>query len=150
MSNPDDPPVMDVFVRGAHFFGQAGLETHAKAKVGDPMILTREPTNPNDSNAIIVATPEDQPIGYIAREYAAILAPWMDRGWVYMGKIIQPALVKADVRRRRNFIKVDSLVMRCIPLRNLKAPVTKTEVFSMPSNFEHVNCRSIIKEKTDV
>ena len=50
-------------------------------KVGDMLLLDREPKNPYDRNAIAVVTSDNEKkIGYINAELASRLAPLMDRG----------------------------------------------------------------------
>ena len=46
---------------------------------GDPVVLSREPLNAYDSNAIAV-TVDGETVGYIALDDAAILAPLLDAG----------------------------------------------------------------------
>jgi len=140
------PPVIEACVRGPKLFGLAGFHAHANLMVGDPVILAREPNNPKDSNAVAVSNIEDTPLGYVQREKAGELAGWMDRGWIFTAKVIQAAIMK----RHTNAIgiKMDSLIIRCIPLKQLKAPVSmiREETFThrIP---EHINCRSRIIEK---
>ena len=54
---------------------------------GQPLILIREPTNPNDANAIIVADLLGKPCGYIERRIAAIVAPFLDNRVIVMAKV---------------------------------------------------------------
>jgi hypothetical protein len=50
----------------------------ARCRLGDQVILRREPHNPYDGNAIMVLTAAGQQIGYINRSLAARLAPNLD------------------------------------------------------------------------
>lgn len=56
---------------------------------GQAMIVSREPTNPYHYNAIEVFTPDDVKFGYVDRRSADIVAPWMDKGWLYTCKVIE-------------------------------------------------------------
>lgn len=70
-------------LRGASFFGRhAVIRAYIEAQPGQPMLLSREPTNPADTNAIIVSDLNSLPCGYVAREVAARVAPLMDQGLV--------------------------------------------------------------------
>lgn len=51
------------------------------ARVGNLVYLQREPSNPYDSNAILVRLEFGQVIGYAPREEASMLAPYLDRGF---------------------------------------------------------------------
>lgn len=51
--------------------------------VGDVLQLVREPENPFDKNAIKVYTKEGREIGFVAKDYASILAYKMDIGFSY-------------------------------------------------------------------
>lgn len=113
-------PTIETTIRGAGFFGPPGIRAHGLLLPGDPLIATREPDNPVDSNAIVVATTDDICIGYVARENAAILAPWMDRGWVYTAKCVRAAKIQS--RRRFRYVIKETLPVRLTPI----PPATKT------------------------
>jgi hypothetical protein len=57
-------------------------------KVGDPLILVREPDNPHDANAIRVEW-QGQKLGYVPRRDNAALARQMDRGAAVAGRITE-------------------------------------------------------------
>jgi HIRAN domain len=63
-------------VVGVSFDGRPALV--ARCRLGDQVILRREPHNPYDGNAIMVLTAAGQKIGYINRSLAARLAPRLD------------------------------------------------------------------------
>src|SRR5690606_41396851 len=48
---------------------------------GTPLRLEREPTNPYDPNAIKVNEVDGVHLGYVPKNVAVHLAPWLDRGW---------------------------------------------------------------------
>lgn len=88
---------------------------------GEGLLLTREPTNPVDPNAIIVAT-ETGDIGYLERAAAAQIAPWIDKGWVYTCTCVVQA---QSIRKGRTIlIRRDSLGVRCVPV----APIVRSRV----------------------
>ncbi len=69
----------NVEVRGVRY--HTDIETIRSIKVGDELLLIREPENPRDANAIEVLVAETQAmIGYLDRDYARILAPLLDEG----------------------------------------------------------------------
>lgn len=80
----DSPPTFTGIPCRGCFFQPNGCDI-VRALVTSEFILTlREPSNPYDSNAIIVADQGGVPFGYIGREYAAEIAPWMDQGWFFL------------------------------------------------------------------
>lgn len=86
-------PTLIAKIRGYDFFGDEAIYGYARLKIGDGTLLTREPDNPHDGNAIIVEKNCDEcggnPVGYIDRESAKTLAKWIDKGWVYTGLIVR-------------------------------------------------------------
>lgn len=77
-------------IRGPGLLGpHAPLEYRALV-AGQPLILVRDPANGHDANAIIVKTLYSVPCGYLAKEHAAIVAPDMDAGTVWLAKVTQP------------------------------------------------------------
>ena len=75
-------------VVGVTFDGRQAVV--AKLKVGEKILLRREPSNPYDANAIRVERFSGQQIGYIDRFKAASLAPKFDaHGVLVVGTVIQ-------------------------------------------------------------
>lgn len=70
---PEDQPIeRDFFIMGIRHTSLCGGEDCSllpPIEVGDSLILRPEPTNPNDSNAIIVETAQGAHLGYIPRYY---------------------------------------------------------------------------------
>lgn len=62
---------------GFQFYGGKALWT--EMKVGDPLVLVREPDNPYDPNAVRVEW-RGEKLGYVPRADNADLARHMDRG----------------------------------------------------------------------
>lgn len=67
--------------------GKAVADALIEISVGTPLLLIREPDNPYDTNAIRVMTVIGRSIGYVQREVAAIVAPKIDAGHIFLGKI---------------------------------------------------------------
>ena len=63
-------------VAGVTFEGRQRVV--ASLQVGEPVVLTREPENRYDANAIRVERVDGAQIGYIPREIAGRIAPFMD------------------------------------------------------------------------
>ena len=68
-------------------FGNKGRRAYFALTPGQPLLLSREPDNPIDTNAIRAATLFGEPVGYVAREDAKIIAPQMDNGVLWLGKV---------------------------------------------------------------
>ena len=63
-------------VVGVQYEGR--LEVIAKLKMGEEVLLRREPTNPYDYNAILIERLSGEQIGYVKRTEAAHLAVMFD------------------------------------------------------------------------
>lgn len=80
----EEPPVFEgIPCRGCMFFKNACSIVH-NLSVGEYILALREPHNKSDCNAIRVYDEAGNTFGYIGREYAAEIAPWMDRGWSFL------------------------------------------------------------------
>lgn len=75
-------------IRGAGLLGSHASQEYRALEAGQPLILVREPTNRADTNAVIAKTLYSVPCGYIARQHAAMIAPEMDAGTVWLAKVI--------------------------------------------------------------
>jgi len=87
-SNGEAPVFEGIIVRGMFFRGAAIVALAKLMQPGEWIILQRQPDNPYDRNAIQVLASLDCDgefvrIGFIGREYAAEIAPWMDAGWFF-------------------------------------------------------------------
>src|SRR5215469_7870560 len=81
-------------IRGAGLFGRQGIERSRRLEPGERLILSREPANPADRNAIVLSNMLTcQPVGYVAREVAADVAPSMDQGDLWMAGVLNPSRV---------------------------------------------------------
>lgn len=76
-------------IRGAGLLGQNASMEYRALVANQPLILTREPWNPWDANAIIAKTMLLQPCGYIAKEHAAVISPEMERGILWLCRVIE-------------------------------------------------------------
>jgi hypothetical protein len=75
----------------AGFQYHAGADLWDRMKVGDALLLTREPDNPHDANAIRVDW-HGQQLGYLPRAENRAVAAEMDRGGkveARIGKLLQ-------------------------------------------------------------
>ena len=72
----------------------------AVAVTGSEVHLSRDYDNLVDRNAVFV-TLDDSPIGYAPRDYAQLLAPDLDAGWIGKGKVIYNKLGQVPAVRVR-------------------------------------------------
>lgn len=72
--------------------GRLAADAALAIQNGAPLILDREPDNPHDRNAIIVRDIFGRAAGYVQREVAAIVARWMDEGYLVSAKCIRKAI----------------------------------------------------------
>jgi len=73
------PTFPNVAVVGMHFRGEHAKAWAEAVQPGTEIFYDREPENPYDSMAIRVLY-NFQHVGYIEREQAAFIAPWIDQG----------------------------------------------------------------------
>jgi len=120
-------------VVGFSWFGPSAARTYAHVQMGEGLLVKREPTNPADRNAIILQKHyTGEPLGYLTREAAAQMAPWMDKGWVYTCTCIEPAQVRwLGVRMR---VRNRTLGVRCVPV----APIALSRVARRTRQLEDV------------
>jgi HIRAN domain len=77
-------------IRGAGLFGRRAIERSRNLRFDERLILSREPTNPTDRNAIILTEMfTHQSVGYVAREVAASVAPCLDRGELWLAAVLR-------------------------------------------------------------
>lgn len=70
-----------VEVRGGYYHDMWDARMDGKLEEGAWLMMRREPNNKMDNNAILVLTRDGQQVvGYVAKEEAARLAPFMDIG----------------------------------------------------------------------
>jgi hypothetical protein len=85
----------------------------AYAKTGDTVYLVRERYNSHDSNAIRILLRQGYQIGYVPREDAAEIAPYLDRGffqkaviqWISNGRRYQIPGISASIYRSDTTIR---------------------------------------------
>lgn len=76
------PPSFEALLRGVSFRPIEAKAIVKDLEEGTGLLIEREPFNAFDANAVMVRWPEDDThLGYVAKEIAAELAPWMDQGW---------------------------------------------------------------------
>jgi hypothetical protein len=78
------PPVFEALLRGVSYRSFDAKEIVKNLTDGEELTLEREPDNAHDSNAIMVLAADETHLGYIAKEVAAELAPWMDKGFEFV------------------------------------------------------------------
>ena len=59
--------------------GTSRQEIIARCKAGDPLRLKSEPSNRFDPHAVAVLTRNGEQIGYLSRDRALFLGPYLDR-----------------------------------------------------------------------
>jgi hypothetical protein len=82
---------------GANHMSLSAADACIALEEGAPVILVREPNNPHDGNAIKCLDLFGREMGYVQREVAAIVARWMDEGFMVSSKCIR----KSQYRARR-------------------------------------------------
>ena len=80
---------LEIDVRGITYEGRRQLA--ALAVSGSEVFLRRDYDNLVDRKAAFV-TFHDQPIGYAPKDYAQLMAPDLDAGWIGKGKVIDNRL----------------------------------------------------------
>lgn len=82
-------------IRGAMLFGRDAKARLTGLKAQQPLIMECEPTNPVDPKAIILKDLFLRPIGYMAREQAAIVAPLLGQETGLLCKVLgeQPRIL---------------------------------------------------------
>lgn len=85
---------------GSIFVPLAGVRYHeARARLGDPVTLVREPDNPHDRNAIRVDDVDGRALGHIPRRTAIWLAPLLDRGRIQVAGKVNEVFPKPEGAR---------------------------------------------------
>lgn len=81
----DCPPTFTGIPCRGCFYCRGGCAIVNSLSKGEPVLVEREPHNRADGNAIRVCHESGTHFGYIDPRYAAKIAPWMDKGWVFLG-----------------------------------------------------------------
>lgn len=88
-----------VEVRGGYYHEMWEAKVDHKLDEGAWLRMEREPNNPHDTNAIQVLTKNGaQMIGYVAREKAEFLAPFMDIGVKMALRVLNHSLPSQPLR----------------------------------------------------
>ncbi len=78
----EEPPEFEALLRGVSFRPIEAKMVVKDLEEGTALMLEREPDNKYDENAIKVIHPESEEfIGFVQKEVACDIAPWMDRGF---------------------------------------------------------------------
>jgi hypothetical protein len=83
--------------------GPAACDACIALEEGGPVILAREPDNPHDRNAIKCLDLFGREMGYVQRAVAAIVAKWMDEGFMVSAKCIRRSKLRG--RQRLGFLE---------------------------------------------
>ena len=67
--------------------GTSRQELIRRCRRGEPLLLIREPDNPDDENAIAVCRQSGEAIGYLTKYVAEDLAPQIDAGKILDAKL---------------------------------------------------------------
>lgn len=80
----DHPPSFSTYLRGVSFRPIEAKVIVKELEEDATLDLERDPHNEYDPNAIKVLDPESgEFIGFLAKEDAKNIAPWMDGGWSF-------------------------------------------------------------------
>lgn len=80
--------LFDDYVAGVAYYDFSDPASLAALKIGEPVVLKRQPDNPYDRLAIEVYAEDGRKIGYIPRSHNIIPASLMDQGARLRGKIV--------------------------------------------------------------
>lgn len=72
-------PLFDFAIAGGHYHGL--YEALPALRLGDALVLRREPANPHDGKAIVVQRPDGLKLGYVPRAANPLPAGLADNGW---------------------------------------------------------------------
>lgn len=102
--------------------------------LGQPLLLIREPRNPFDSNALLTADLFGKKLAYIERGVAAKVSPRIDRGELWLCKVIViPQFMQG---RTRGAVIIKSPCVVVLWRGDLKAK-TKEALDDVPKHFDH-------------
>lgn len=127
---------------GPALFGRTGKRTFFSLTVKQPLLLIREPTNPVDLNAVIVATVNLESAGYLRRPVAAKLAPYMDLGIVFFAEVTRAQPDWPFCRIWRDEAPAAPIGLKA--RRKMKAPIGAPE-FRIGRAKEKVNAGDIVR-----
>ena len=88
-------------VVGSRHMGTRALKACLELTLGAALIPVRERSNPHDSNAIRLLSITGTPVGYVERDIAARVAPWMDEGLTVFAKVIREANMRNGIIRMK-------------------------------------------------
>ena len=108
----------DVVVYGFHVVGQRHHGGFLPHDVGTKYFLQREPSHPEDANAIALVTEAGAPRGYVQMEDAQVLAAILDISSV-MGAAKVTSIPKWCRESRRCGKRQDALVILSVKHKNL-------------------------------
>lgn len=84
----EHPPTYNALLRGVSHRPIEVKVLVSELNNGANLLIERDPANQFDTNAIKVISLIDEIfLGFVAKEVAAELAPWMDQGWHFTCKV---------------------------------------------------------------
>lgn len=110
------PQVVAQLVGCKHYRG--AYHRAGKLTPGEGVVISRNPDNSHDFNAVQVHSPEGRMLGHLDGLSAAQIAPFMDAGIIYVATVVEPFKTK----RHNGMIgyKRGSCLIRCTPLPPLR------------------------------
>jgi len=77
--------------------GRRHFGASARLKEGTLLRLRREPTNDHDSSATLVLLVDGEPVGYVPRQYSAMVARLLDQGAVLATRTVRRHLLPEEL-----------------------------------------------------
>jgi len=91
-------------IAGTQYYEAEKLYSSKKIKYGEAVKVQREPSNSYDKNAIKVLSNSGSMLGYIPKNFAAVLAPKMDSGLKVSANIKEIGRRDGGLRLRINLV----------------------------------------------
>lgn len=87
-----DSFIMETFMRQQSADVLGARKLYCSLGNSQPLLLSREPLNPVDINAVLVSDLMCSPVGYIAREHCALISALLEQGAVVLCRTSGPCL----------------------------------------------------------
>lgn len=78
-------------IKGPGLLGEPARHEYRSLFHWQPLVLQREPSNRVDPNAVIAMTARLRPCGYVSKAAAALIAPDLDAGILWLCRVTHPA-----------------------------------------------------------
>lgn len=110
--------------------GFKGLKLRYYAlKLGEGLLIERHSDNPG--NALLLLKENLKPVGYVDRASASIVAPWIDKGWIYTCRVIQSA--KTSQGSEAIILYDGSVIVKLEPIAPLKKSTRVIDSVPVPA-----------------